>query len=103
MEGSEKQGSISKTGWEAQSKLSPQLKAVTLRITDSCELTYGTGILRRVALSPAENNLPTALTQTLCLITCSELIPSGEDALEVRVELAEPGIADFARPELVHS
>jgi hypothetical protein len=102
MEGSEKQGSVSNIGWEAKSKLSPQLTAVTLRITDSCELTCGTGILRRVALSPAENELSTALTQTLCLITSSELIPSGEDALDVRVELA--GIAsDFARVELVHS
>ncbi len=87
-------------GKEAQSKLSPQLKAVTLRITDSCELTYGTGVLRRVAL-PAENDSPSALTPTLCLITAFNLIPSGEDALDARVEVAAPGATDLARHELV--
>ncbi len=91
----------SKIGKGAQRQLSPQLKAITLRITDSCELTYGTGILRRVAL-PAENDSAAALTPTLCLITSSELIPSGEDALDARVELAAPGATDFACHELVH-
>jgi hypothetical protein len=100
IEGSEKQGTFLKQGKDAQSKLSPQLKAITLHITDSCELTYGTGILRRVAL-PAENDSPSALTPTLCLITAFKLIPSGEDAVDARVEVAAPGATDFARHELV--
>ncbi len=103
MEGSEKQArsesSFSSICQEALRQLSPQLKAITLRITDSCELTYGTGILRRVAL-PAGDSL-TEIAPTLCLITSSELIPSGEDAVDARVEVPVPGAADLARHELV--
>jgi hypothetical protein len=89
IEGPEKQArsesSFSNICQEALRQLSPQLKAITLRITDSFELSYGTGILRRVAR----------------LITSSELIPSSEDALDARVEVPVPGAADLARHELV--
>jgi hypothetical protein len=87
---------------EAEIKISPLLKAVTLRITDSSETKFGTGLLFRFSL-PAEKELSSSCVSNLGLVTASELLPSVVEALDARVEIAEPGSANFCRHELVHS